>query len=60
MVFFTPENKIIEARERMRKYQLREEAAKAIGGKIYFSEEEIEEVKAASRITGGSVHPETN
>ena len=60
LVFFTPDNQIKEARDKMDKYKARVEVASRLEGKVYMFEEEIEDIKAASRIVGGSVHPDTN
>ena len=40
-------------------YELRMDAAKKMGQPVMMKQEEIEQVKKASRIAGGAVHPDT-
>lgn len=44
----------------MFKYNLRAEAARNIGSKIYMKPEEIEELKRSNNIVASAVHPDTN
>jgi len=60
VLFFNTDKQIKEAHAVAQKYRLRLEAAKRLGQPVLMKEEEIEAVKKASRIAGGSVHPDTN
>ena len=60
IVFFNSDKTIKEERARLEKFRIREEAAKGIDSKILLTEQEIEQIKNASRIVNGAVHPDTN
>jgi len=59
-LFFYSDKAIKEAQDKVFKYSTRLEAAENMGSKVMMKPEEIEEIKLAHRIVGGSVHPDTN
>ena len=47
LLFFTPHAQILEARDKIYKHKLREEAAHNLGQKVYLKPEEVAELKRA-------------
>ena len=60
MLFFYSDKSIKEAQDKVFKYSTRLEAAENMGSEVMMRPEEIEDIRLAYRIVGGSVHPDTN